>query len=60
VRREEGEAADLDRIEALSAAQDAKEDVVELWVGPQQVAALRDAAGDFDEGAIFGDEAEWS
>jgi hypothetical protein len=57
VRLNQGEAADLDRVEMLGAAEDAEEDVVELWVGPQRVPALISAAGDFDEGAFFGDEA---
>jgi len=48
---------DLDRVEPLGAAKDTEDDVVEDWVGPQQVAALDGTAGDFDEGTFFWDEA---
>ena len=57
MRRQEGEGADLDRVEPLGTAEDTKEDVVDHRVGPQQEPALVGAAGDFDEGAIFWDEA---
>ena len=60
MRREEGEATDFDRVEPLGTAEDTEEDVVDDRVGPQEEPALVGAAGDFDEGAFFGDEADWS
>ncbi|HWM91530.1 MAG TPA: hypothetical protein VN493_12260 [Thermoanaerobaculia bacterium] len=52
-----GETADLDGMEPLGAAEDTEEDVVDGWIGPQQITALDGATGDFDEGAFFWDEA---
>jgi len=57
VRRQEGEAADLDWVEPLGTAEDTEENVVDHRVGPQKIPALVGAAGDFDERAFFRDEA---
>ncbi|HWM90394.1 MAG TPA: hypothetical protein VN493_06470 [Thermoanaerobaculia bacterium] len=52
-----GETANLDGVKPLSTAKDTQEDVVESWIGPQQITTLDGATGDFDEGAFFWDEA---
>jgi hypothetical protein len=51
---------DVDRIEPLGPAEDARGDVVDLRAGPEQQAALQGPAGDLDQGASFGDVAEFS
>ena len=58
--RGDKERRDLDRVEPLGAAEDAEDDFVQSWIGPEKIPALDGAAGDFDEGAFFWDEAEWS
>src|SRR3954447_8594667 len=50
----------LDRIEPLGPAKDARGDVVELRAGPEQQASLQGPAGDLDQGASIGDVAEFS
>ena len=49
VVREKDEGMDGHAIERLSLADDAEDDIGELWGGPQQEAALDSAGGDFDE-----------
>ena len=54
------ERRDLDRVEPLGAAENAQHDLVQSWIGPEEIPAVDGAAGDVDEGALFWDEAEWS
>jgi len=51
-------AYDFDRMFALSASEDAEDDVVELRGRAQQQTPLDGAAGDLDEGPAFWDEAQ--
>jgi hypothetical protein len=56
---QEHEGMDGHAVEFLGLADDAEDDLGELWRGLEQEPALQGAGGDFDEG-VFGNETEGS
>jgi hypothetical protein len=51
---------DLNVVELLGTAQDAEHDLIELVARPQEKTAVDRPGGDFDEGLLAGDKAQWS
>ena len=56
----EGVAGDTDAVELLGAAQDAEHDLVERVARSEEEAAVDGPGGDFDEGLLAWDKAQWS